>query len=332
MTNQDGIQIPFGSSDIKALLTYFLAEYETTDSEAKFIANRCNYDIRSEETHQYENTTQCADINAGSFHVLLSNQLGLRNEGFIMDRDRGADVWNQPIAGFRSKIIGDDVNNGNATKIHLLTSVTYAKETSPTWNAHEPYLVEEDYEYWLEIDQEQNIVGGSFETWERADFEWKLHPIAFNGYFEMLAKIYSSSINETYETALFEKGLKPARLNERNHHYLNETEGTFETTSTSTEMADTYPNNYFISWTLYPPQQTTNAIIIRLEMFSTERYRDKLRIYEGSNGEGALVAVLHGERPLNEEIRINAPSARIIFTSDDIQTGKGFRAHYRAVQ
>ncbi len=42
ITNKDGIQIPFGSSDIKALLIYFVAEYDRqfADTSSAFIGRR----------------------------------------------------------------------------------------------------------------------------------------------------------------------------------------------------------------------------------------------------------------------------------------------------
>jgi len=49
LTNLDGITIPFGSSDIKAYLTYFSAEYQTDRGGGEwFIADRCNVDLDSE--------------------------------------------------------------------------------------------------------------------------------------------------------------------------------------------------------------------------------------------------------------------------------------------
>jgi hypothetical protein len=51
LMNADGINVPFGSSDIKALLTYYIAEYNTMPTP--FIAGRCNVDIHFNRSQEY---------------------------------------------------------------------------------------------------------------------------------------------------------------------------------------------------------------------------------------------------------------------------------------
>jgi len=59
----------------------------------------------SEQDPSQENVSSCADLNAGAFHVLVANMLS-RNiaSGFVGDRDRGLQVWNQPIYKFVSQV------------------------------------------------------------------------------------------------------------------------------------------------------------------------------------------------------------------------------------
>jgi len=87
MTNADGISIPFASSDVKALLTYYLAEYDSTAS-TYFAGKRCNSDL--EQSPEKGDLPECRDLNAGAFHVFIGNQLGLMDSAFVYDRDRCA--------------------------------------------------------------------------------------------------------------------------------------------------------------------------------------------------------------------------------------------------
>jgi len=52
-----------------------------------------------------------------------------------------------------------------------------------------------------------------------------------------------------------------------------------------------------------------------------------VKIYEGANGEGPLVAALHGDG-LPADITIYSPSVFITFKSDHTGSAKGFKATY----
>ena len=84
--NRDGLVIPFGSSDIKALLTFFLHHRE---GRTRFLGKRCEFDLddltqryrRGEisRSYYYEQRRACEDTNAGAFHVVLTNQIARAN-------------------------------------------------------------------------------------------------------------------------------------------------------------------------------------------------------------------------------------------------------------
>ena len=156
---------------------------------------RCNTDI---ETYPgKENSTECIDLNAGSLHVLLANQLGNMNEGFIIDRDRSIQVWNQPMYSFESKIIQQSSSRNGNNVVLVNTDISYGKETSPMWSAHETKIITETYEYSIELDNNGNIVGGTHQTWDRPDFGWKMQISDFYGYFSSLKTIYEASVNQS---------------------------------------------------------------------------------------------------------------------------------------
>ena len=89
MVNQQGIVIPFGSSDIKALLSYYYAFHDSTEPSHQ-VGLRCFFGRWMGGARACEE-----DLNAGAFHIVISNMLGLRKEGFVADIDRFKEVWNQ---------------------------------------------------------------------------------------------------------------------------------------------------------------------------------------------------------------------------------------------
>jgi len=88
--------VTFEVSDLKALL---MQQYDRTS--AYMLGGRCN----EEEIERDENgrivTEECRDLNAGTFHVILSNFLGVNSRPLVIERTTGYEVWNQPLIGFK---------------------------------------------------------------------------------------------------------------------------------------------------------------------------------------------------------------------------------------
>jgi len=94
--------VTFQPNDIKALVS--LAWDKTT---TKFVSLRCNEDLSQNEIDYdgYMRPTgsdiECRDTNPGTYHVLLTNYLGLKDTSFVEDRTIDDEVWNQPLRGYR---------------------------------------------------------------------------------------------------------------------------------------------------------------------------------------------------------------------------------------
>ena len=92
--------VEFKANDIKALMT--LAYNRST---SKFLSLRCNENSSDIMLDEFGNPTgehsQCKDTNAGTFHVIMTNYLGLKGESFVEDRTYDDEVWNQPVAAYR---------------------------------------------------------------------------------------------------------------------------------------------------------------------------------------------------------------------------------------
>lgn len=189
--NKDGISIPFGSSDIKALLSYYYAE---SPELADQVGLRCNF---GEWTGGARECDQ--DLNAGAFHIILTNKIGLEHEGFVMDVDRYQQVWNQPIIAYRSHELGrfypsNTAARGTKFEIRFQTEVYYINEAEPSWNVvhgtDRQQMMYRTVQYRVEIDRNGNIIGGEWESEERPDFIWqKKAETNFTGLLYMLPQL-----------------------------------------------------------------------------------------------------------------------------------------------
>jgi len=314
ITNSDGIMIPFGSSDIKALLSFYMGQFDT--GRTWFVADRCNNDLASDATK--ETIPACMDQDAGSFHVIMTNIMGLQKKGFVIDRDRSIQVWNQPFHRFNVDNITELAaprTPGANSSVQVTVSITYGKETSPRWNSHPVYEVTEQYNYYLDLDLQGRILGGEHIAWDRPDFSWFTVPNAFHGYFQSLDTLYKAS---TATTPRFES----------EYHFEDLPSISTLTTSEGFFNLKAYESDNFQGWSI-APTNLANDIEIVFSDFSTERYRDVVKVYEGAKGDGALIAVLHGDIS-QHVVRVKSDGALVLFSSDSTANGRGFKASYHA--
>lgn len=221
VTNKDGVRVPFGSSDVKALL----AMHDAFNSKGAYtrIGARCGVNGKVDGEAYPEdgdvaapnpkdaNRPECRDVNAGAFHVVLANMIGINSQGFVADVDRFNDVWNQPIKAYNSSVVGSvpltamDMRNGVVQKIQIKTEMIYGDELeffsqelvaegSTQFVSKEPVTrtpfqldSSRNYEYVLELDANGNITGGEWISESRPDMLWmKKADVAFrNGRFPL---------------------------------------------------------------------------------------------------------------------------------------------------
>ncbi|MBC7396225.1 MAG: hypothetical protein H7333_02185, partial [Bdellovibrionales bacterium] len=175
-----GLKVPMGSGDIKGLLAYYYANLDR--GEAAYVGKSC----RGYKKLFFGLDSSCSDMNAAAFHVVMTNELGLRKHGFAMDRDPGAETWNQPVVAFTSKVLNiknhglsKKKSDGAVKEVTMSATVTYVNElydtkeemlendkhVAPNYerlgkgNQHYGTLT---YEYVLELDAYDNIIGGDW--------------------------------------------------------------------------------------------------------------------------------------------------------------------------
>lgn len=207
--NQAGIKVPIGASDVKALLAMHEA-YNYKGEKYAFAGRRCRVNgkvvgeaddrdspqNRAYPANELADSPDCRDVNAGAFHVIISNMIGLLGKGFVADIDRFNDVWNQPIYGYSTRVVSDEPvssfhqASGIARRVRVKLDMTYGEELKfytpqlaaeghqnfvskkpVTKTPHQKFLVR-NYEYIVEINSAGNVVGGEWITSTRPDFMW----------------------------------------------------------------------------------------------------------------------------------------------------------------
>lgn len=136
---------------------------------------------------------ECEDVNAGTFHLIISNWIGKRRQTIIFDKEAFNQVWNYPLYGYKSRIEqlskqqaikrinpGLQSNiypfNPQATKFYYVkTTLSYTDvhNNGEFVNKHNPASLV--LEYVLEIDAFGDIIGGEWLGTSRnfhPDFLW----------------------------------------------------------------------------------------------------------------------------------------------------------------
>ena len=139
--NPDGIEITFGSSDIKALLTYYRGAVVTSSyadhdwaRPARVVGTVCGSSNPADPA--------CHDTNPGTFHIVMANRLGLDGEHFLFDVDPTYEKWNQPAWGYMTQLIEERTPDrfaaeGAVRQVLVRTELDYTIEIEPT---HDPVV------------------------------------------------------------------------------------------------------------------------------------------------------------------------------------------------
>jgi hypothetical protein len=195
-----GIDVPFSSGDVKALLAY--AQGVVFQPVARVLGQRCEADL-STQPHM-RNTAACRDTNAGSFHLVLANYVGRAGQSVVADFTRGAEVWNFPIYGFstrelarRAPSIGAAPRTAVEVVVETLVDFVVEVDTPNVLPLGDSRTVASErmiFQYVLELDELGRIVGGSWISEERPDFLWVQERADFRGYYGSIESIYESSV------------------------------------------------------------------------------------------------------------------------------------------
>lgn len=183
--------------DIKALAAGIWATL--AGENVNFIGKSCTKGTGRDEYGRVTNP-DCGDTNPGTWHQVVTNQLGIIRKGFIMDATWDAQVWNHPV--YKYEITYFNPQTLQTTNIWKQAVVKAKDYTIDKFRPHRSvkatqfigvsmnvYYVSEvgashaeggrankkmvRYVYDLELDDDSNILGGEWYTVMHPDWLWK---------------------------------------------------------------------------------------------------------------------------------------------------------------
>ncbi len=195
----DGSMLTFRPTDLKALGSQLWA---TGSQRTKFVGARCNIKDPETDANGRIKNQNCFDNNPGSWHKTVVNQLGKNKKSFVMDATYDVEVWNHPVTAYSYKYFNpqtmeeydnlDDaiVSMRNFTNdkfrryrgrkaksvVGIKMEVQYLVETMPSESSVDSSNQDAHnmayYVYDLELDRNNNIIGGEWYTNKHPDFLW----------------------------------------------------------------------------------------------------------------------------------------------------------------
>ena len=158
----------------------------------------------------------CNDTNAGAFHMILANIMGLNKKTFGLDKTRSYEVWNQAAAAYTTTEVGRStgsaIHEGAAAltveTVEVLTEFLYTSEIGASQHKvgndrdlafyhvpagddiKTPDGIVWAYHYKLELDKHGRIIGGTWLSQSRPDFLWNVAKAPFPRRFKYLKQLY----------------------------------------------------------------------------------------------------------------------------------------------
>lgn len=194
LTSADGITITFYSSDVKALMGHYYAR--VVNRPITQIGLSCSWGISVRGG--------CADVDAAAFHIMVGNMLGLTDQGFIADIDKGREKWNHTAYQYNTTVLSRYSlsrvqRNGAVSAVKVRTSISFAASAklpsrdeligSTSSNVEYHHKV---YTYTLELNAAGEIVGGEWNSADHPDYLWYGTKVPFSGYFDQINTIYKT--------------------------------------------------------------------------------------------------------------------------------------------
>lgn len=189
--------IHFFADDIKALQSYLWAKSSPTSIQA---GSRCKQENVDRDPYLRPVQPACLDSNPMTWHLVITNRVGIHGNSFVMDSSSGPEVWNYPIAGYdynyfnprtfetthNIKAAIEPIANLNLDKFSSYRDTRTKYIVGIAMDAFHPELISarsgdsngsnsmhvENYVYDLELDENYSIIGGEWYSKERPDFLW----------------------------------------------------------------------------------------------------------------------------------------------------------------
>lgn len=250
ITNKDGISVPFGESDVGALLALGIMGGEPL--KRIYLAGVCNnkvkklfnqyfrMDITRDQLKQLLANLNCNQMNAASFHVALTNLLGKRGEGLVIEFEDGRNNGNGRIVNSYKITSQKDLTPPPAPgdvlprkkKLAITVSLDLVGDAKYSWNKTGlgRAKISKSISYTLHINENGEIFGGSWAGgifpklfWKVSNVNLKKWPPGLDFIYQAstgsgsktkrysgadLKKIFKKSARKAYIRSTFVQGLK----------------------------------------------------------------------------------------------------------------------------
>lgn len=193
------LKILFYPDDIKALSSHLWAN---TPFSHRVMGGRCNDKNPPRDENGRVISEDCYDINPGSWHLAIYNQIAVKKKSFVMDATYDYQVWNQPVVGYKMTFFNPETNETSPTfETSMIESSSYGKDPFKKYRSPKTafvvgvsmevtYVIElhansdltddesqdalqtVQYIYDLEIDAQGKIIGGEWYQNAHPDFIW----------------------------------------------------------------------------------------------------------------------------------------------------------------
>jgi hypothetical protein len=168
--------VVFTTTDIKALLT------EAWQGSGYIVGDRCDKKSITYDEYGRIREEECRDTNPATFHIAVTNFLGLFGKALIADVDPSEAVWNYPITSYEVTAKQWISRNDAVWRVQKRSDTFYVYNTEAVEFVYVKLLVNyktlgsRTYEYILELDQKGKILGGEWieeSKKNHPDFIWR---------------------------------------------------------------------------------------------------------------------------------------------------------------
>ena len=188
--------VSFTAEDLKALGSLL---YANGKFESVFAGLRCYTDEAESEggfLGTRVTTPECFDVNPAEWHLLVTHELGINKRPFIIDYIHDSEVWNKPVISYQLEYFDLKENSKtsptfrevlrpskkvmryrryrhpqtvNVVGVKMTTTLLFGISEDETINETKTVV----YEYALELDEFNRILGGEWYSKNHPDFAWK---------------------------------------------------------------------------------------------------------------------------------------------------------------
>lgn len=184
------VKIPFGSSDFKALASYYY-EDQAVGMTGNVTGTR-RLGIQCRDAKLFRPAECRKDLNAGTFHIAVTNQISM-GQPIFADVWRGRQVWQHPIYAYSYDTVGERSPRGGAApgtkrEVQVKMKISMGDYTDAAWEAGQQKTKTRTLRYWLELDENDQIIGGDW-VWigsGAVDYLWYTDPVDYQGGYELL--------------------------------------------------------------------------------------------------------------------------------------------------